>query len=185
MDSDGIVYSFGFNQYGQLGLGSSKSEPKPVKITCRPGYTGDDCQTPICNGNCNGNGKCIKPDVCACFTGYLQIENCTIPICFGVFGNETTTVCSNGNGRCVGPDVCECRSGRFGKTCEKHDEIGAGVPFELMLILFVLAGILFVLCVLNLAVMVSILVVVVGVALLLAKKNGWFGARRSGKYGYV
>ncbi|XP_006814699.2 uncharacterized protein LOC102802502 [Saccoglossus kowalevskii] len=40
---------------------------------CCPGWTGSierGCPTPICNSQCQNNGRCINPDVCQCQPGY-------------------------------------------------------------------------------------------------------------------
>ena len=40
---------------------------------CYQGWTGEDCSKFHCHDlhNCSGNGKCMGPNVCKCYPGYL------------------------------------------------------------------------------------------------------------------
>jgi len=142
----GIVYSFGYNIYGQLGLGNTNTQNYPVQISlplfnvtavavaagyshsailynCFNGYGGGNCAYPICYGIlstslsvCSGNGNCISPDQCQCNSGYVG-PTCGFPLCYGVPSNDTISVCS-GNGNCTSPNQCQCNSGYVGPTCQ-------------------------------------------------------------------
>ncbi|MCJ8747644.1 hypothetical protein PDJAM_G00155690 [Pangasius djambal] len=41
-----------------------------AKCHCSPGWQGTACQTPVCEQKCVFGGRCVKPNVCACRTGY-------------------------------------------------------------------------------------------------------------------
>ena len=61
--------------------------------------------------NCSGNGECVRPSGCRCFSGWAG-SRCTDHDCAGV-GN------CYGNGNCTGPNVCQCKDGWTGSEC-KH-----------------------------------------------------------------
>ncbi len=42
----------------------------PVTTGCEAGFSGSQCQTPVCRNNCWGVGRCIAPDLCECFYGF-------------------------------------------------------------------------------------------------------------------
>ncbi len=76
-------------------------------IKCYPGYTGEDCDTKICENNCNSNGQCVE-GICHCKSGFSG-SACELLSCL----NE----CS-GNGMCV-KGVCACNVGFLGVDCAK------------------------------------------------------------------
>ncbi|XP_059085513.1 fibrillin-2-like [Tigriopus californicus] len=43
---------------------------KDGECLCRPGYTGEYCQEPVCKQDCENGGRCIGPNRCACVYGY-------------------------------------------------------------------------------------------------------------------
>ncbi|XP_017846377.1 multiple epidermal growth factor-like domains protein 11 [Drosophila busckii] len=81
---------------------------------CCNGYKreGERC-VPICANDC-GHGRCIKPNVCACDTGYVNLNsilaNRCIPNCLG----------DCHNGQCINPGVCECATGYKLETKTGH-----------------------------------------------------------------
>ncbi|KAL9658098.1 hypothetical protein ABK040_013011 [Willaertia magna] len=82
---------------------------------CETGYKGANCSQPICNGNCNDNGKCLSPNTCTCYQGYVGSE-CNIPVCFNIEGNSTE-VCK-GRGVCTFPNTCKCLEEYAGEFCQ-------------------------------------------------------------------
>ena len=44
---------------------------------CRPGYSGPQCQQPVCRNPCQHAGRCIGPNRCACVYGYTG-RNCEV-----------------------------------------------------------------------------------------------------------
>ncbi|KAL9644151.1 hypothetical protein ABK040_005615 [Willaertia magna] len=93
----------------------------PNICSCNAGYKGGPyCNVTSCEnvGNCsNNNGLCTGPNTCSCFENWTG-SNCSIPKCFNIPANETTTVCNNGNGTCIGPDQCQCNSNWGGLNCQ-------------------------------------------------------------------
>ncbi|XP_052782319.1 uncharacterized protein LOC128218695 isoform X2 [Mya arenaria] len=90
---------------------------------CCPGYTGSDCNTPLCYGStsCLNSNPCRGPDRCSCRTGYK------LPKC------EDINECSSNNGGCqhvcrnnLASFTCLCNSGYVLKTdlktCEDKNE---------------------------------------------------------------
>ncbi|KAL4229384.1 Neurexophilin [Mactra antiquata] len=73
---------------------------------CPVGYTGNMCQTAICNPPCGNGGQCVQPGYCSCPYGYMP-PNCD-PVC--------VLPCKN-KGRCVGPNKCKCKKGYVGADC--------------------------------------------------------------------
>jgi hypothetical protein len=41
----------------------------PDACACSPGWSGADCQTPLCVQECANRGECVAPDTCACKYG--------------------------------------------------------------------------------------------------------------------
>ena len=41
----------------------------PDVCACSPGWSGADCQTPLCVQECANRGECVAPDTCACKYG--------------------------------------------------------------------------------------------------------------------
>ena len=120
----------------------------PDVCTCRDGYTGFDCRTPICRHEkpdgrvivgCKNGGECRAKDNCQCtktesslwklyndidisVTGWTGVD-CSIPICVQGYYDP---FCDEGEGcyrcqnggRCVAPDTCECSDGWSGFDCK-------------------------------------------------------------------
>jgi len=72
---------------------------------CDKGYTGDLCNTAICQQGCV-HGECLFPGYCTCFDGFKG-RSCEDPIC--------RVPCQHG--KCVQPNHCKCESGWFGIDC--------------------------------------------------------------------
>lgn len=81
----------------------------PDVCTCKPGYTGNDCERPMCVQSCGQHGLCNQPDTCTCDFGWFD-ANCTTPVC--------VQTCGNG-GNCTAPDVCNCPSTWQGASCRE------------------------------------------------------------------
>eukprot|EP00804_Cyclotella_cryptica_P001991 CCRYP_007413-RA/>CCRYP_007413-RA protein AED:0.05 eAED:0.03 QI:0/0/0/1/1/1/4/0/2016 len=86
----------------------------PNKCECSPGWTGKDCNIPICENTCLHNGNCTHPNTCTCERGWSG-DDCSIALC--------AQVCKNG-GYCIAPDTCRCH--QWMNTW--RDESTAGVP---------------------------------------------------------
>ena len=71
---------------------------------CDEGWTGYDCNTPICSQDCV-QGVCWNPDVCLCTTGW-KAEDCNTPICSN---------CQHG--ACIDVNVCRCFYGWTDDNC--------------------------------------------------------------------
>lgn len=63
----------------------------------------------------NGRGECIELDTCECPEGWYGDE-CEIPSCFGVLGNDTENVCF-GHGNCTYLDTCACDENHYYTNC--------------------------------------------------------------------
>ena len=113
---------------------------------CTSGYNGKNCQYTICHGRstndtkvCSGNGVCILPDVCMCYSypvpGYTG-GNCSYPVCYSryydrITGIETiyqapstsidlvisTSKDCSGHGTCLSPNKCNCTKGYTDTYC--------------------------------------------------------------------
>jgi hypothetical protein len=85
LSSQGIMWQFGgINNINALSTFVLATGPSPtwapVTVGCEAGYTGPQCNVPVCRNNCWGVGRCIAPDLCECnygFTGAL----CSTQLC--------------------------------------------------------------------------------------------------------
>ena len=74
------------------------------KCVCVMGWTGPQCQTPVCELTCL-HGKCIAPNKCQCKLGW-EGDSCQTPVC--------DKICQNG-GKCIASNECKCACGWEGK----------------------------------------------------------------------
>jgi alpha-tubulin suppressor-like RCC1 family protein len=127
-----MVYSFGENANGRLGVGNNANQFTPVPIVNQnAGVFAIGCgrehslflkyentcfgKGPTDSTICSSNGLCTLTNQCTCKTGYFGTE-CQTTTCFGVYSN-ISTVCS-GKGTCNGFNSCTCNAGYDGKKCE-------------------------------------------------------------------
>jgi len=115
-------------------------------VTCNHGWSNGNnsdpmnpCLTPVCSQGCK-NGKCRRPDTCACHVGWEgnDCNTCvTLPGCVNGKCNNAALdctchnstlwtgglcdipVCPDGctNGHCIAPGVCKCNPGWTGVNC--------------------------------------------------------------------
>jgi len=113
----------------------------PDNCNCTtPGWTGNNCQTPVCQPVCGHGGNCTGVNACSCSNGwtgsYCETAICS-PSCLnggycifpptscnctdatgwnGSYCQDaicTTVHCQNG-GYCSGPNVCDCEGTGYG-----------------------------------------------------------------------
>eukprot|EP01080_Neovahlkampfia_damariscottae_P003710 gene3710-6599_t len=135
LKSNGVAYSFGRNDAGQLGIGSNTQQKTPQILSKRNiiAISASEKSSLILQANyicysksasdsnvCSGNGICIYQNTCSCGEGYFGFE-CQYTNCFGKNSSDTT-VCS-GNGNCTDVNVCSCNSGFSGNKCEMEYSI--------------------------------------------------------------
>lgn len=94
-------------------LAPSARNANATNCICETGFTGDDCDVPICEESCGDHGKCFKPNKCQCRSGWRG-RLCDEPIC--------SQSCRHGE--CVGPNTCSCTKGWVGPTCIVRCEYG-------------------------------------------------------------
>jgi hypothetical protein len=92
--------------------GSTCVSPNTCSKPCATGYTGEQCQFPICSEESRQglvNATCIRPNEWTCSQGWggdkCQTSQCEKP-------------CQNG-GTCIGENTCFCPTGWTGLQCEK------------------------------------------------------------------
>ena len=83
-------------------------QPASPMCVCKPGWSGIDCETPVCPNGCGGHGSCVSPGACRCDAGWggarRQLAECE--------------ACCSGHGECVGGKSerrCMCASGWRGR----------------------------------------------------------------------
>ncbi|XP_060600769.1 uncharacterized protein LOC132754191 [Ruditapes philippinarum] len=90
---------------------------------CCTGYTGDDCNTPICfnSTTCANWGTCVSPDNCTCIKGYSEPACDDIDEC-GSDQHMCKHICVN----TIGTYKCACNAGYMLQTdllsCSDVDE---------------------------------------------------------------
>ncbi|EGT50408.1 hypothetical protein CAEBREN_24146 [Caenorhabditis brenneri] len=84
--------------------------------TCKDGWGGMGCDRPVCDLKCNLRGRCVAPNKCKCFHGYLG-DQCTE--CLVKEGCQNGT-CEVVNGW-TRPSTCKCHEGFYGDLCDKVD----------------------------------------------------------------
>ncbi|XRB11172.1 glycosyltransferase family 29 protein [Pseudoscourfieldia marina] len=91
----------------------SSADSTGTDCICETGYSGDDCEVPMCDESCGDHGRCMKPNKCQCRTGWRG-RLCDDPIC--------SQSCRHGV--CTGPNKCACDAGWTGPTCTVRCEHG-------------------------------------------------------------
>ena len=87
---------------------------------CRPGYTGQFCQEPVCKKKCSNGGRCIGPNRCACVYGFTG-RHCEIDYRTGpCYRSATRDQCSAGlEGVVCTKQLCCATIGQgWGHPCE-------------------------------------------------------------------
>lgn len=81
---------------------------------CSAGWDGADCSTPICDNKCSGQGRCVSPGKCSCFSGFngTNCEQC-IP----------SVGCLHGECRDGKPFTCKCKVGFTGNKCDIDENL--------------------------------------------------------------
>jgi hypothetical protein len=111
-------------EFSIVSIGSCGANRVTPDCSCADGYTGPQCQTPICFGKnsteisvCTGRGSCVAPNICVnCQTGYIG-DSCQFPICFGK--NSTDPLVCNQWGNCTTPNQCTgCCCGYTSANCD-------------------------------------------------------------------
>ena len=134
--TNGSLLTWGYNQYGQHGLGLTNSTSIVSYNARYPGrivtyvavgpthavvlYDGYISCFGILSDEpsvCSYHGNCISWNTCNCSTGYIGID-CSTFKCLGL-GVVDPLVCS-GHGTCIGYNICACNSGYSGTNCEKE-----------------------------------------------------------------
>ncbi|KAL9652729.1 hypothetical protein ABK040_015779 [Willaertia magna] len=96
------------------GSGSCERDTATTTIcNCNPGYYGNECEVPSCNGLLASD-----PKVCSGGGRYIG-SKCEIPLCFGIPANDTNS-CSQ-KGLCLDNNKCECSAGFTGDKCQFID----------------------------------------------------------------
>ena len=98
------------------GAGCNPDPSKPL-CTCARGFSGTQCQTPVCSSSCLNGGSCTinqgRPQ-CTCTRGYSGTR-CQTSVC--------QSACLNG-GTCSisrqGRPQCRCPAGYSGSRCETN-----------------------------------------------------------------
>jgi alpha-tubulin suppressor-like RCC1 family protein len=127
--SDGSVWTWGLNQYGELGRGTKSAYELPAPNGYS--YLADACAVvPACSAGacvqpaCWGQGTCSS-GACACSTGFsgTACDQCApdffgYPSCATYCHAETTC---HGHGKCDAAGSCSCDAGFASPTCEFGD----------------------------------------------------------------
>ncbi|PAV76611.1 hypothetical protein WR25_04754 [Diploscapter pachys] len=75
---------------------------------CLWGWTGKDCDVPVCERKCYNGGVCIHPDTCSCSSGWTG-SDCSQCV--------KRSGCMNGY--CHLPSQCLCEEGWIGQNCNR------------------------------------------------------------------
>ncbi|XP_074595701.1 uncharacterized protein LOC141850853 isoform X2 [Brevipalpus obovatus] len=103
----GIRFKYRWRLVGDIRYPNSVSE-NTIK-DCPTGFTGDECNEPICKKSCHpSHGYCSQPGECKCKFGWTG-ESCSI--CMPMPG------CVHGS--CNKPFECRCEEGWSGMFCDK------------------------------------------------------------------
>jgi tRNA A-37 threonylcarbamoyl transferase component Bud32 len=135
LTKEGLVYSFGLNDIGQLGLGITSSQTNTISQVNFERRTTNIFSNRFhsylltnnqykCNGLpqfdrkvCSENGICLN-NKCHCKFGYLEENFCLFTKCFDILSNETDACTSNG--KCIDFNNCECKNGYTGFNCGEY-----------------------------------------------------------------
>ena len=88
----------------------------PNQFSCQDGWTGTDCQEPVCFGTpantatvCSSHGQCISNNTCNCVSGWRGSADCSAFSC---------DIKSEHGEYCIGPNTYKCQDEWMGNLCD-------------------------------------------------------------------
>ncbi|EFC35844.1 predicted protein [Naegleria gruberi] len=90
----------------------------PNQFSCQDGWTGLNCQEPVCFGTpastttvCSSHGQCISNNTCNCVSGWRGNSDCS------AFSCDITP--PPHSSQCIGPNQFSCQDGWTGLNCQE------------------------------------------------------------------